>query len=268
MSDGTPKARTLPKRGSRRGWFWSHNLIIDGYGHSLGIHAVAVYQALAMHAGKNGECHPAYETLAWELGTSRLTVIRSIKTLESAGLIRVEPRYNKGGRTSNLFTLLEPDPCQAPPQVTKPRRKRRAERGICEKPGEYLSDTAGASVRNRGGIPERREQGEFNKDHEQGEFNKSPLAPQEERAPLAPVPPLGDVENLSQALMTLCRKSTPNGTLKFAEELLQNGYTREHLTVFEQWWQAGMARIQPVPTLDDVRIGIYQAVQSLARQVN
>jgi len=270
MSDGTAKVRSLrpPKRGSRRGWFWCHNLIIDGYGHSLGIHAVAVYQALAMHAGSDGECYPGYEELAWELGTSRLTVIRAIKTLESAGLIRVEPRYNVAGRTSNLYTLLEPAQCQAPPRQTKPRRKPKKERGICEIPPPYPTDTAGASVRNRGGIPERREQGEFNKDHEQGEFDKSPLAPQEERAPLAPVPSLADVENLSRSLMALCCKSTPNGTLKFAEELLQSGYTLEHLTVFEQWWQAGMARIQPVPTLEDVRRGIYQAAQSLARQTN
>lgn len=64
---------------------------------------------LIRHANKQGQCIPSQETLAKQTGYSRDYVGRVLKSLERKGFISQQPRGDgKGGRSSNLITLLWP----------------------------------------------------------------------------------------------------------------------------------------------------------------
>lgn len=90
-----------------RGWFRVPNFVVDDYGSAIGAHGVAVYVALACFAGEEGECWPALVTLARSVGASRPTVIKALRALESAGLIRItRPGEGAGPHRGNLYTLL------------------------------------------------------------------------------------------------------------------------------------------------------------------
>jgi DNA-binding MarR family transcriptional regulator len=89
-------------------WFWLDNEILDAYGSRIKPQGIALYCALARHAGnKSQECWPSIATLARETGMSARSVQNYIKTLQSEGLISVEPGEHENGTSSpNVYTLL------------------------------------------------------------------------------------------------------------------------------------------------------------------
>tara|TARA_B100001057_G_scaffold178450_1_gene179247 strand:+ start:6680 stop:7306 length:627 start_codon:yes stop_codon:yes gene_type:complete len=68
-----------------------------------------VLLCLANYADDKNTCFPSYKTLISITEMSRSTIIRSLKSLENIGLIKIEERFadfNEGKRqTSNLYTL-------------------------------------------------------------------------------------------------------------------------------------------------------------------
>jgi len=90
--------------------FFVDNAIIADYGAELKPIGIAVYCALCLHARlATQQCYPSQQTLAEELGTSLASVKRGLAKLTELQLIAVEHRYNEnGGKTSNLYTLVNP----------------------------------------------------------------------------------------------------------------------------------------------------------------
>lgn len=87
------------------GWFATHNDFGATWGKKIGAAGIAIYQSLASRAW-DGQCFPSYQTIAEDTGVSRPTAIKYIKKLQDAGLIEVQPRFNRrGDPTSNLYTL-------------------------------------------------------------------------------------------------------------------------------------------------------------------
>lgn len=94
-----------------RGWLWIHNIVIDHYGPVIGVHAIAVYAKIALHASKAQRmAFPSYQTIAQTFGISRRTAIIAVKRLEVVGLIKREQRKKSGNveYMSNLYTILTP----------------------------------------------------------------------------------------------------------------------------------------------------------------
>lgn len=79
---------------------------------TIGAIGIAIYAVLARYANrKTGECWPAIARIQRTLNLGRSTVKRYLHRLEAAGLITVEERWDEeGDRTSNHYTLLDPDP--------------------------------------------------------------------------------------------------------------------------------------------------------------
>ena len=89
--------------------------IIDVHAKSIGAIGIAIYTVLARFANRRtGECWPAIGRIARTLDLGRSTVKRYLHRLQAAGLITIEERWDEeGDRTSNHYTLLDPDPRQA-----------------------------------------------------------------------------------------------------------------------------------------------------------
>lgn len=84
-------------------WLWTHKQVLFS---PLPDSAYRVYSALAAYAGNQDQrSWPATATLASKIGSSKSTVIRSLKILKDSGLIEVEIRQG----TSSVYTLL---PCK------------------------------------------------------------------------------------------------------------------------------------------------------------
>ena len=97
----------------KRAHFFSiDNDIIDVHAKTIGAIGIAIYAVLARYANrKTGECWPAIARIQRTLNLGRSTVKRYLHRLEAAGLITVEERRDEeGDRTSNRYTLLDPDP--------------------------------------------------------------------------------------------------------------------------------------------------------------
>jgi DNA-binding MarR family transcriptional regulator len=97
----------------KRAHFFSiDNDIIDVHAKTIGAIGIAIYAVLARYANrKTGECWPAIARIQRTLNLGRSTVKRYLHRLETAGLITVEERWDEeGDRTSNRYTLLDPDP--------------------------------------------------------------------------------------------------------------------------------------------------------------
>lgn len=76
------------------------------YSEDLPSRAVAVYIYLADHTNPQGQCFPAINTIAKELGLSRSTVKRALHDLEDADWITRVQRYRENGsKSSLLFTV-------------------------------------------------------------------------------------------------------------------------------------------------------------------
>jgi predicted ArsR family transcriptional regulator len=97
----------------KRAHFFSiDNDIIDVHAKTIGAIGIAIYAVLARYANRRtGECWPAIARIQRTLNLGRSTVKRYLQRLEAAGLITVEERWSEDGdRTSNLYTLLDPEP--------------------------------------------------------------------------------------------------------------------------------------------------------------
>lgn len=71
------------------GWYWIHKEIIQRYARKIGPTGITVYNLLASMADKNQKCFPSQKYMAERLGYSRVTINKTIKSLESNGLIRI-----------------------------------------------------------------------------------------------------------------------------------------------------------------------------------
>lgn len=97
----------------KRAHFFSiDNDIIDVHAKSIGAIGIAIYTVLARFANRRtGECWPAIGRIERTLDLGRSTVKRYLHRLQAAGLITIEERWDEeGDRTSNRYTLLDPDP--------------------------------------------------------------------------------------------------------------------------------------------------------------
>lgn len=87
------------------GWYATYNDFGATWGKAIGAVGIAIYQSLASRAW-DGQCFPSYQTIADDTGVSRPTAIKYIKKLQKAGLVEVQPRFNRrGDPTSHLYTL-------------------------------------------------------------------------------------------------------------------------------------------------------------------
>lgn len=99
--------RTLP-------FYQVDNRIIGIYGRLIGPYAIAIYNALAYHAGTDNQAWPSYPTLAEETGMGRTKAYSSVEILVAYRLITKEKRNaESGARTSNIYTLVDPPPVAA-----------------------------------------------------------------------------------------------------------------------------------------------------------
>jgi len=117
--EGEDRVQVRDARTQKR--FFVDNVIIRGYGPTLGVYGVAVYAALCMHAKKETqECFPAHKTIARQLACSATKVRQAIRQLEELKLIAIQARYDPKTerRTSNLYILLEPPSHHVPPVTT------------------------------------------------------------------------------------------------------------------------------------------------------
>lgn len=98
-------ARLEDRRG--HGFYIIDNAVIEEYGPQIGAYGLAVYNVLAMYAGRKGSAFPSLRAIERMLGISRPTVIKAIDTLVEVGLItRSARRTGQGDRTSNIYTLV------------------------------------------------------------------------------------------------------------------------------------------------------------------
>jgi DNA-binding MarR family transcriptional regulator len=141
----------------RAHFFSMDNDIIDVHAKRIGGLGVAIYAVLARFANrKTGECWPAIARIQRTLNLGRSTVKRYLHLLEKEGLITVSERYSEeGDRTSNLYTLLNPEPSaiahrqqtpDAPPSSLAPDVLEGG--GSAENPPPGLCEGQGGSAEN------------------------------------------------------------------------------------------------------------------------
>jgi hypothetical protein len=108
--------------------------VMREYGRLIGPDGIGLYAALRSYANGEGTCWPSYGTLADLLGTQRLTVIRCVRRLESAGLIQVDRRPNR----PNVFHLSDPRGSKSEPlrgvQKVNPRGSKNEPQGSKSEP--------------------------------------------------------------------------------------------------------------------------------------
>ena len=88
------------------GWFWINDAIMDEYACKIGMTALGVYLSLVRHADSHRECFPAHARIAASIGMQKRAVIRSIKTLENHGLIKVVHHFEGKRQTQNTYVIL------------------------------------------------------------------------------------------------------------------------------------------------------------------
>ena len=73
-------------------WCWINKSVIQEYTSKVGPIGITVYCFLASMVDSEQKCFPSQKYIAEKLGCSRATVSRTLKRLESNGLIRIEKR--------------------------------------------------------------------------------------------------------------------------------------------------------------------------------
>jgi biotin operon repressor len=73
-------------------WCWINKAVIQEYTKKVGPIGITVYCFLASMVDSEQKCFPSQKYIAEKLGCSRATVSRTLKRLESNGLIRIEKR--------------------------------------------------------------------------------------------------------------------------------------------------------------------------------
>ncbi len=95
----------------RRHWFYVDNDLLDNYLPLMGASAFAVYAVLCRMANNDTQnCWPSHATIAARTGLSVNTIRTGLARLAELGLVDVGERLRPdGSRTSNIYTLLEPE---------------------------------------------------------------------------------------------------------------------------------------------------------------
>jgi biotin operon repressor len=73
-------------------WCWINKSVIQEYTSKVGPIGITVYCFLASMIDSEQKCFPSQKYIAEKLGCSRATVSRTLKRLESNGLIRIDKR--------------------------------------------------------------------------------------------------------------------------------------------------------------------------------
>ena len=73
-------------------WCWINKSVIQEYTSKVGPIGITVYCFLASMVDSEQKCFPSQKYIAEKLGCSRATVSRTLKRLESNGLLRIEKR--------------------------------------------------------------------------------------------------------------------------------------------------------------------------------
>jgi hypothetical protein len=99
--------------GRKAGWFYADNRVLAvcmTLGSQRGMPAFCLYCAVAIHCkGTDRTAFASYTTLADKLRVDRRRVIAAVKALKGLGLLQVSASRNKrGGKASNVYTLLDP----------------------------------------------------------------------------------------------------------------------------------------------------------------
>ena len=89
-------------------WFWISKSVIQ-YAPKVGPMGITIYSLLASMADNEQKCFPSQKYVAEKLGCSRATVSRTLRRLESNGLVRIEKRnrYHCAYRLSKVNKALE-----------------------------------------------------------------------------------------------------------------------------------------------------------------
>jgi len=165
---------------STNGWFRVQDAVVARIV-EIGPLALAVYVALAKHAGKDGRAWPSIPTIAALTGSTPRGVRKAMHRLVSAGLIEMAPRSDPSGRrTSNVYRLLTLHPPLIP--GTESTGHRNGEHGG---PG---TKSTGDPEPGAGDDPERRAPGTI----PIGTRPKEP-DPREGTAATTPDRPLGEI---------------------------------------------------------------------------
>lgn len=117
--------------------FWMDDALIDTYGPKIGAYGIALYALLARHA-RQGQCFPSYKHMMRQLNVSRMTIFRTLQTLEKEGLITKERRQGaQGDLISSLYTLTHISHEEAPSLPEIPP-------STCEIPGGSTCEIPGS----------------------------------------------------------------------------------------------------------------------------
>jgi len=105
MSETKPYAGIRTR--SAGGWYWVSKVVIRGYAAHIGYLPMCVYHLLASMVDKNQSCYPSQNYIARNLGCSRSSISRAIKTLIKHGLVKV----TEGANRHRVYQLLEVSDC-------------------------------------------------------------------------------------------------------------------------------------------------------------
>jgi DNA-binding MarR family transcriptional regulator len=104
-------------------WCWINKLVIQEYASKVGPIGITIYSFLASMADSEQKCFPSQKYIAEKQGCSRATVSRTLKRLESNGLIRIEKRNRyhcayQLSRVSQALGKLEQKECTDETQMS------------------------------------------------------------------------------------------------------------------------------------------------------
>jgi hypothetical protein len=90
--------------GKPGGWCRVENSAVERIA-EVGLLPWAVYTVLCRYANSAGECWPSIPRIAVLCGCTDRAVQTALRTLTTAGLVRVSPRRAEKGQTTNAYTL-------------------------------------------------------------------------------------------------------------------------------------------------------------------
>lgn len=96
------------------GWHRMPNLVTERIS-EIGVTAYAVYGVLGLHADSEGACWPSVARIGAIVGVTARTIRTHLRTLEKAGLIRIESRKHSNGNLTNVYHMITP---QLPPEAS------------------------------------------------------------------------------------------------------------------------------------------------------
>lgn len=89
--------------------FWADDKYLNGYAKECGIYATGVYMLMCRHANRDQETWPSELFIAKQLGVSKDSVMKGIKTLVEYGIIekRKQIKDTRGLWKSNFYVLMD-----------------------------------------------------------------------------------------------------------------------------------------------------------------